>query len=456
MPAARRRREPPAPKPRLLLAAQFLLSIPLGTRPAEEGGAQHAPASRAASVAGSGAHRGGEGTGGTAGTVPPPAATPASPPSGAFAAHLRLRGDKFRFIASRGARATPSFRSALLREGVLDGRLVFSPSRGYPSATASIIRYDAAAETAAARSRQGAAARLLTEGAVEEEGVPAYMWKGRSHARLLRPEGEGGGGGGGLEEEEEEGRRGGGGELARYNPAALDDPTVFDAEGGSLRYEREGYVMSILAFRPAAAARAALNAQFARAHPWLDFGPGASLTLTQIRALKARALDAWWARGWEVSTLAIAIVSFERLVLKRLVSKGNRRLAFAACALLAFKMNEAREAGAGLTTRDVLTELEARFGVPRRAIVAAEFPVFVHLGFALHVPPATAAPHLERLLAAKRSTPAEYLGPALHRRYALLAAARAEDARAVARQYGGDMRREDRALLAAARGVRRE
>ena len=42
----------------------------------------------------------------------------------------------------------------------------------------------------------------------------------------------------------------------------------------------------------------------------------------------------------EISTAALAVVSFERLVLKGLVTKLNRRLTMATCLLLAFKFNE--------------------------------------------------------------------------------------------------------------------
>ena len=41
---------------------------------------------------------------------------------------------------------------------------------------------------------------------------------------------------------------------------------------------------------------------------------------------------------------ADAIVAFERLLLLRRVSRGNRKLAMACCLLLAWKMNESRDA----------------------------------------------------------------------------------------------------------------
>ena len=65
-----------------------------------------------------------------------------------------------------------------------------------------------------------------------------------------------------------------------------------------------------------------------------------SLTLSKIRSLKQQALVACVRARIEISTLALACIYFERLCLDCRVDKSNRRLSFAACLLLAAKVNE--------------------------------------------------------------------------------------------------------------------
>lgn len=65
-----------------------------------------------------------------------------------------------------------------------------------------------------------------------------------------------------------------------------------------------------------------------------------SLTLSKIRGVKEQALVAAVNANMEVSTVALACVYFERLCLDTRVDKSNRRLSFAACLLLAAKINE--------------------------------------------------------------------------------------------------------------------
>ncbi len=390
---------------RLLNAVEFLLSIPIGTQPA--------PPARPRDAAPGGVGREPEPAAARAGRGGGETLPPALGSSGVTVS-VRLRGDRFRHITSRGARASPAFLTALLREGVHDGRMLFSANKEYPSATVSLIRYDPGAEATLAKERAAAATRLLLEHGVGAEGPGGGpRWRvGRSFEGLVRP-----GARRGVQEgrgRADAGGDGGGADLgyaARYDPLALDDP-AFDRAGGRLSYERDGYAVSILGFRLTATAKADTNSRFAQAFPWLDFGPGASLTLSKVRSLKARALGLWWGRGWEVSTVALGIVAFERLVWLRLVTKANRKLAMAVALLLAFKHNEAAgESDAHVPpVADVVTSLEATFGVPRKVLIGAEFPVFVHLGFSLHAPPEHTLPHIDRLLSAKGSSLAEYMG----------------------------------------------
>ena len=125
---------------------------------------------------------------------------------------------------------------------------------------------------------------------------------------------------------------------------------------------------------------------------------------------------------------------------------GGNASSFGTCLLLAFKVSEAQETT--VEAREVVAELEARFDVTRAELLKAEFPVMAHLGFSLNVPPTLVAPHLERLLQSKGSSPVEYLGEALHRRHVLLCTARISEALASAiEEFGDDLNEEDEALL---------
>ena len=401
---------------------------------------------------------------------------------------VRLKGEKFKHITSRGQRSAAAFREALLREAVVDARIMFASNKQYPSLVFSVIRYDVDAENALARTRLAAANRLFGDAvevgssgvAVDGAGVTiagaagAATWKERSHSRLLFPEfaapeaygSRRGGGGGGSDTravddllQGNSGTNGSGnltnnddssslnrepGVYTTYHPLKLDDPAI-DLESQRKSYERDGYSMSVLAFQTEQAAKQEINAKFAVVNPWLDCQ---SLTLSKIRSLKKRAVDAWWDRGWEMSTVALAFVYFEALVYRGLVNKGNRKLAMATCLLIAFKSSEAKEGGgqeAGIEAREVVAQLESKFEVTRAAVLKAEFPIFKHLGFSLNVPTHLIAPHLERILQSKGTNPLDYLGQDLHRRYAILTAAGGR--KGVLDQYAPDFSNEDRHVL---------
>ena len=186
-----------------------------------------------------------------------------------------LRGRPFRHVTSRGHRESRQFREALLRDGVLDGRVVFSRNKDYPSLLFSLIKYDATAETEFRRERQAAAAGLLLAAAAQDESLPTWMrWKGRSYAPLLQPEWCGSaataaaGDGGVLNVPAAESGGAPTFSLLSYRPTGLDDPAI-DLEKARFRYSREGYSVSILAFRNERSQKDDINAKFARTHGWI-------------------------------------------------------------------------------------------------------------------------------------------------------------------------------------------
>jgi len=169
-----------------------------------------------------------------------------------------------------------------------------------------------------------------------------------------------------------------------------------------------------------------------------------SLTLSKIRSIKQQSLLAALQAKLEISTVALAIVYFERLCLDCRVDKTNRRLSFAACLLLALKMNEAHvelittnpetsEAETSTATggnrmqslirpskakgnmlASLLEYFTQEWNLSLKHLFAAEWGVFAALQFRLHAKPSQVAFHFRRLLKAMDWNPRAYLGPQMH------------------------------------------
>jgi hypothetical protein len=147
-----------------------------------------------------------------------------------------------------------------------------------------------------------------------------------------------------------------------------------------------------------------------------------SLTLSKVRSVKHQTLVAAVKAQLEIGTVALACVYFERLCLDCRVDKSNRRLSFAACLLLAAKLNEPnvglvmrREESSGedMTARltssarpnkrsstmfaALLEFFTQEWSLSLRHLFDAEWGVFAALGFSLHVSPSQVTFHFKRL-----------------------------------------------------------
>jgi hypothetical protein len=135
-----------------------------------------------------------------------------------------------------------------------------------------------------------------------------------------------------------------------------------------------------------------------------------SLTLSKIRSIKLQTLMGCVKAGCEISTVALACVYFERLCLDCYVDKSNRRLTMAACLLLAYKTNEHM---GGVDKAAVLSKLLTFTGrdwnLQLETVFAAEWGVFVALGFKLHATPLQINFHFLRLMKVLELQPVDYL-----------------------------------------------
>ena len=113
--------------------------------------------------------------------------------------------------------------------------------------------------------------------------------------------------------------------------------------------------------------------------------------------------------GIEISTVALAIVYFEKLVLKGIVSKPNRKLVMSVCFVLAYKFNEPVE-NQGAPLSGLLEDIERVQNLTPKQVLAAEFRIYAHLLFNLHVHKKEYMEHFHQLLHTMDTNPSHYLG----------------------------------------------
>lgn len=353
--------------------------------------------------------------------------------------------------------------------GILDGRLFISSRRGYPLVVASVVEYKPGSE-----SEKRWRARQVNERGGEAFHRPVPDWRGVRYGALLHAEraacsaerdvrdggylvacgGKDGVGAGAAPASQSPFGASG----SSYDPASLDDPALSHGRTRQLNVGGPGLgpvVFSIIHFRKPKQLKEELNKQFRERHPTLP----PSLTLSKIRRLKKQAAIACYeGLGVELGTLALACVYFEKLCLLSLVTKSNRRLAFATCLILSYKFQEQglrgstgngwqeeRESkimsvsGSFDSFRDphlrqksrssitggnnacnlsrLLEWIDREWCVSKKQVLEAEFGVYINLKFALHVPACEVQHHFARLCKLVGATPRDYLGEDRFRAY---------------------------------------
>uniref|UniRef100_A0A7S1IXL0 Cyclin N-terminal domain-containing protein n=2 Tax=Eutreptiella gymnastica TaxID=73025 RepID=A0A7S1IXL0_9EUGL len=145
-------------------------------------------------------------------------------------------------------------------------------------------------------------------------------------------------------------------------------------------------------------------------HPWIE---ELNLNLTAIRKIKRLMMNLTRNDMLEVSTIAYAVVYFEKIILKKHVHKLNRKLMAAVCVLLAVKFWEPSVTSE--SRLDTLIEaLEDEFAITKKKLFSTEMAVFADLDFCLLVPIAHAYPHFVRLLADHLNMRPEEYAPITH------------------------------------------
>eukprot|EP01104_Vermistella_antarctica_P011751 TRINITY_DN3318_c0_g1_i1.p1 TRINITY_DN3318_c0_g1~~TRINITY_DN3318_c0_g1_i1.p1 ORF type:complete len:469 (+),score=55.97 TRINITY_DN3318_c0_g1_i1:153-1409(+) len=155
----------------------------------------------------------------------------------------------------------------------------------------------------------------------------------------------------------------------RANPRHI---TVLDLPGcvcSSIPYVKGGQV------------KRELNQQFWKEHPQLKEG---DITLSKIQKLRQRMLSVAMHHDIDLSTVALASVSFERIIGLGYVVKENRHQLCAACFLLAVKFNH-HQAISSNWLRVFFETVEKEMDVAIKEVLGLEVHVYRELGCGLLV-----------------------------------------------------------------------
>jgi len=191
-----------------------------------------------------------------------------------------------------------------------------------------------------------------------------------------------------------------------YDPNFLDDRTLRQGKNHTV-LRLEAYQVSVIPFVRPRRRKEELNDQFRTSHPQLH----PSMTLSKLRNLQKDLCDiATTNPEVDLSTVALAWVFFEKLVLGDVVRKHNRKLLAGACLVLAFKFNQETDRSSVRRLATCIRKLDRKDQLNLAALNDAELKVFVWLKFSLHIAEDQAMPHLQRLLKDSGTTYDGYYG----------------------------------------------
>ncbi|KAJ3074056.1 hypothetical protein HDU98_012251 [Podochytrium sp. JEL0797] len=174
-----------------------------------------------------------------------------------------------------------------------------------------------------------------------------------------------------------------------YDPLSLDDPELKTGKHRTV-IKLQSYVSSIFLYSRPAEIKKELNEVFRETHPSVD----PLLSLSHIRSLKQRMIRVGKAVDMEWSSVACAMVYFEKLVFRNFAVRANRRVIASVCLLLAAKTNDNKE----FNYNKMLEAAETVMEVSAKEVFQQEFATFVALEFTLFVPLWQLMPHLERIV----------------------------------------------------------
>lgn len=191
-------------------------------------------------------------------------------------------------------------------------------------------------------------------------------------------------------------------EVYEYEPNFFDDPELKTGKHRTV-VTLPFFIGSLLHHTNPSVIKRELNEVFKATHPTVD----PTLTLSHIRSLKRQLVQVAIFEDIELSSVAIAIVYFEKLALKGLIGKSNRKLIAGICLLLATKINDPKE----LDQAKIIKAISKQFDLSAKSVTQNEISVWAALEFSLYIPKSEIIPHLERVVVlAELNNLEEYFG----------------------------------------------